>query len=68
MPIRVRFVLVPGLTDDVSDVAAAADIAAGLATVERLEVLPFHRLAAARYAALGLDFPLAYTARRRRSC
>ena len=61
-PIWVRFVLVPGLTDDVSNVAAVADIAAALATVERVEVLPFHRLAAAKYAALGLDFPLADTA------
>ena len=61
MPIWVRFVLVPGLTDDVSNVAAVADIAAGLSTVERVEVLPFHRLAAAKYAALGLDFPLADT-------
>jgi pyruvate formate lyase activating enzyme len=61
-PIWVRFVLVPGLTDDVSNVAAVADIAAGLASVERVEVLPFHRLAAAKYAALGVDFPLADTA------
>jgi pyruvate formate lyase activating enzyme len=61
-PIWVRFVLVPGLTDDVSNVAAIADIAAGWSTVERVEVLPFHRLATAKYAALGLDFPLADTA------
>jgi len=60
-PIWVRFVLVPGLTDDPANVAAVADIAAGVPTVERVEVLPFHRLGAAKYAALGLDFPLADT-------
>jgi pyruvate formate lyase activating enzyme len=29
--------------------------------VERVEVLPFHRLGAAKYAELGLRFPLADT-------
>ncbi|WLS44735.1 pyruvate formate-lyase-activating protein [Micromonospora profundi] len=57
-PIWVRFVLVPGLTDDPRNVDAVASIAAGLPTVERVEVLPFHRLGAQKYAALGLPFPL----------
>jgi pyruvate formate lyase activating enzyme len=57
-PIWVRFVLVPGVTDDVANVAATADIVASVPTVERVEVLPYHRLAVAKYAALGLDFPL----------
>jgi len=61
MPIWVRLVLVPGLTDDPANVDAVATIAAGVPTVERVEVLPFHRLGAARYAALGLPFPLAGT-------
>lgn len=60
-PIWVRFVLVPGLTDDPANVDAVAAIAANVATVQRVEVLPFHRLGAARYAALGLPFPLADT-------
>jgi pyruvate formate lyase activating enzyme len=58
----IRFVLVPGLTDDVTNVAGIADIVAGLDSVERVEVLPFHRLGAAKYAALGIDFPLSDTA------
>jgi pyruvate formate lyase activating enzyme len=61
MPIWVRFVLVPGLTDDPANVAAVAGIVADLGTVERVEVLPFHRLGAAKYAALELPFPLADT-------
>ncbi|WP_433788592.1 pyruvate formate-lyase-activating protein [Actinoplanes sp. CA-252034] len=60
-PIWVRFVLVPGLTDDPADVDAVAAIAAGVPTIERVEVLPFHRLGAPKYAALGLPFPLADT-------
>jgi len=61
VPIWVRFVLVPGLTDAPSNVDAVARIAAGVPTVERVEVLPFHRLGAAKYAALGVPFPLAGT-------
>ncbi|NMO57267.1 pyruvate formate lyase-activating protein [Actinoplanes sp. TBRC 11911] len=61
MPIWVRFVLVPGLTDDRANVDAVADIAASVATVERLEVLPFHRLGAPKYSSLGLPFALADT-------
>ncbi|MEU4558692.1 pyruvate formate-lyase-activating protein [Actinoplanes sp. NPDC023936] len=61
LPIWVRFVLVPGLTDAPENVEAVAAIAASVPTVQRVEVLPFHRLGAAKYAALGLDFPLATT-------
>jgi pyruvate formate lyase activating enzyme len=61
VPIWVRFVLVPGLTDDPANVDAVAAIAAGVSTVERVEVLPFHRLGAPKYAALGLPFSLAKT-------
>ena len=60
-PMWIRFVLVPGLTDDEDNVAGVADIVAALRGVERVEVLPFHRLATGKYAALGLDFPLADT-------
>lgn len=60
-PLWIRFVLVPGLTDDPANVAAVADFVAGLATVERVDVLPFHRLGAAKYEQLGEPFPLAET-------
>src|SRR5438046_10057286 len=40
-PIWVRFVLVPGLTDDAQDLEEIAKFAAGLGNVERVEVLPF---------------------------
>jgi pyruvate formate lyase activating enzyme len=61
MPIWVRFVLVPGLTDEPSNVDGVASFCAGLSTVERVEVLPFHRLGVPKYAALGIPFPLADT-------
>lgn len=61
IPIWIRFVLVPGLTDAPENVESVARIAAAIPTVERVEVLPFHRLGAAKYAALNLPFPLADT-------
>jgi pyruvate formate lyase activating enzyme len=55
----IRFVLVPGLTDAPADVADVADLCAEMGeVVERVEVLPYHRLGVAKYAALGRAYPL----------
>ena len=43
-PMWVRFVLVPGLTDDYDNVESVADICAGLKSLERVEILRFHQL------------------------
>lgn len=39
-----RYVLVPGLTDDPDDITQIADFVAGLGSVERVDVLPFHQM------------------------
>ncbi len=57
-PIWIRFVLVPGLTDDMDDLAKTAEFAAGLGNVERVEVLPFHQLGRFKWERLGLDYKL----------
>ncbi|MFC5822154.1 pyruvate formate-lyase-activating protein [Nonomuraea harbinensis] len=57
-PTWVRFVLVPGLTDAPDNVDALARFVAGLGNVERVDVLPFHRMATGKYERLGLRFPL----------
>lgn len=44
-PAWVRFAVVPGVNDDPRHVEALAEFAASLPDVERIEVLPFHRLA-----------------------
>ena len=58
-PMWLRFVLVPGLTDDMDDLAKSAEFAAGLGNVERVEVLPFHQLGRFKWERLGLDYKLA---------
>lgn len=56
--IWLRFVLVPGLTDDEANVDAVADYAATLATVSRVEVLPFHQMGRDKWESLGLRYEL----------
>jgi pyruvate formate lyase activating enzyme len=60
-PMWIRFVLVPDLTDAVANVDGLAEFVSTLSSVERVEVLPFHRLAEHKYARLGLTFPLGAT-------
>ena len=54
----IRFVLVPGLTDDAGDIGQIARFTAGLGNVERVEVLPFHQLGRFKWARLGLPYAL----------
>lgn len=54
----IRYVLVPGWTDDPEAIDGLADFLAGLGSVERVDILPFHKLGAAKYEALGIPFAL----------
>jgi pyruvate formate lyase activating enzyme len=58
-PVWIRFVLVPGLTDDPGIAEGIADFTAGLGNVKRVEVLPFHQMGRFKWARLGLDYTLA---------
>ena len=58
-PIWVRFVLVPGWTDDMAEVERIAAFAAGLGNVERVDVLPFHQLGRFKWEKLGMVYQLA---------
>ncbi|MGC8917796.1 pyruvate formate-lyase-activating protein [Streptomyces sp. PG2] len=58
VPLWIRYVLVPGWTDDLTAVDGLAEFVAGLDTVDRVDVLPFHKLGAPKYEVLGIPFPL----------
>lgn len=60
-PVWVRFVLVPGLTDDERDIRRLADFVASLTNVERLEVLPFHQMGRRKWRDLNLAYSLEAT-------
>jgi pyruvate formate lyase activating enzyme len=54
----VRFVLVPGLTDDVTEVEQIAKFSASLGNVARVDVLPFHQLGQYKWKELGMNYTL----------
>jgi pyruvate formate lyase activating enzyme len=57
-PVWIRFVIVPGWTDNLDEVGRMADFAAGLGNVERVDVLPFHQLGRFKWEQLGMEYQL----------
>jgi pyruvate formate lyase activating enzyme len=58
IPVWVRFVLVPGLTDDAENIAQIARFAADLGNVQRVDVLPFHQMGRFKWEQLRLNYTL----------
>jgi pyruvate formate lyase activating enzyme len=56
--IWLRFVLVPGLTDDEKDIEQIAKFCADLGNVERVDVLPFHQMGRYKWKELGINYTL----------
>ena len=54
----IRLVLVPGLTDDIENIAQIAKFSAGLGNVERVDVLPFHQMGRFKWKELNLNYTL----------
>ena len=61
-PVWVRFVLVPGWTDEPGEIEGVARFAAELGNVERVDVLPFHQMGRFKWKRLGLEYKLEGTA------
>lgn len=57
----IRFVLVPGLTDAKENVEGLADFVASLKMVERVELLPFHKLGEFKWKELRMPYELGAT-------
>jgi len=55
----IRHVLVPGLTDEESGLLEMKKFIGGLATVEKVEILPYHTLGLFKWQNLGIEYPLA---------
>ena len=56
-----RYVLVPGLTDNPEEMQAVADFGASLGVVERAEILPFHQMGRYKWERLGIEYKLGST-------
>jgi pyruvate formate lyase activating enzyme len=61
----VRVPIIPGQNDDEKDLRAVAHFLSGLPGLMRVELLPYNRMAQAKYSRLGLDYPLKGTATQR---
>ena len=57
-PIWIRHVLVPGISDDDGALIRTREFIDTLSNVERVDVLPYHALALAKYQQLGIDYSL----------
>lgn len=57
-PIWIRHVLVPGISDDDAALLKTREFIDTLGNVKRVDVLPYHALALAKYQQLGIDYPL----------
>ena len=56
--VRIRYVLVPGITDGEEDLHALGAFTSTLTTLEKIEILPYHRLGEVKYKKLGIPYTL----------
>lgn len=58
VPVWIRHVLVPTINDNVDDLRNLGEFISTLSNVEKVEILPYHKLGVYKWEALGLDYPL----------
>ena len=58
IPVWIRYVLVPGITDGVQDLLALGRFLNTLDNIQQLDVLPYHTLGVFKWKELGLSYPL----------
>lgn len=58
VPIYVRTPVIPGFTDDEENIRAIGEFAAGLRSLERMDLMPMHHLGKARYEALDRHYEI----------
>lgn len=58
VPLWIRHVLVPGLTDDAEGLRRLDAFLKTLPTVRRVEILPYHTLGLFKWKNLGIPYPL----------
>jgi pyruvate formate lyase activating enzyme len=58
LPIWIRIPLIPGRNDGDANFLAIGELLSGLANVERVEILGYHRLAESKYERAGMEYTL----------
>ena len=57
-PFWLRYVLVPGWSDDEADIRALGEHFKAYTQLQRVEILPYHTLGVHKYEAMGWEYPL----------
>jgi pyruvate formate lyase activating enzyme len=57
-PVWIRHVVVPGYSDDPDDIRRLAEFLAPMTNVEKIELLPYHRLGAHKWDGYAHSYPL----------
>lgn len=58
---RVRHVIVPGVTDKREELSALGAFLKSFTNIEKIETLPYHTLGKSKYEKLGIEYPLGNT-------
>ncbi|RYL93067.1 pyruvate formate lyase-activating protein [Sporolactobacillus sp. THM7-4] len=58
IPVWIRHVLVPGITDSEDDLVKLGEFISTLDNVQRVEILPYHKMGIYKWEALGLNYEL----------
>ncbi len=60
-PTWIRYVLVPGITDNMEDIENLAKFISNMDNIEKVQILPFHKLGEYKWEELGYDYELENT-------
>lgn len=58
IPVWIRHVIVPGITDEMSNILELKQYLATLTNLEKVELLPYHDMGKFKWSELGLEYPL----------
>ena len=58
IPVWIRHVVAPGLTDTAESLRAVQALCAGFSNIEKIEWLPFKNICITKYESLGIPFPM----------
>ena len=58
VPLWIRHVVVPGITDNEDALARLGAFIGGLPNLKALDVLPYHTMGEVKYEQLGIPYPL----------
>jgi pyruvate formate lyase activating enzyme len=60
-PTWIRYVLVPGFSDDLDDIKNLAQFLKPMTNIQKVQILPFHKMGEYKWKELGLNYELSAT-------